>query len=284
MKKHIPSISIRIIAAVSLLAPFLAAYPAHAAGESEIEACISSAKRGFLKIPDDPSQRFLGKVREDTARCRGGEKAVDYRSSPYVDWQNYYATGDAGSKHEGRDAVTAIGEHLFPNGRGIDGALLDLEYQRMELIKFNLFDQNTYEEYIQGKDSRPGPTLKQWDEMRLPPGNKFYQEVGGDGPQLCKGSLIAYRTLTGICNDLINPLMGSTGMPFGRNMQFDTTFPRLELNELTRNRHGDRIGLLKPDPQLISRKLFTREQTEGNGCNLGMGDAAYSPNAIVRLS
>jgi hypothetical protein len=279
MKKHIPSISIRIIAAVSLLAPFLAAYTVHADGESEIAACISSAKRGFLKVPDDPSQRFLGKVQEDTARCRGGEKAVEYRSSPYVDWQNYYATGDASSKHQGREAVTAIGEHLFPNGRGIDGALLDLEYQRMELIKFNLFDQYTYEEYIQGKDHQPGSTLKQWDEMRLPPSNKFYQEVGGDGPQLCKGSLITSRTLTGICNDLTNPLMGSTGMPFGRNMQFDTTFPRLELNELTRNRHGGRIGLLKPDPQLISRKLFTREQTEGNGCTQGLGDAAYSPDA-----
>src|SRR4029077_12907436 len=34
----------------------------------------------------------------------------------------------------------------------------------------------------------------------------------------------------------------------------------LGLSELTRNRHGDRIGLLKPDPQIISRKLFTRQQ------------------------
>ena len=29
---------------------------------------------------------------------------------------------------------------LSPNTRGINGALLDLEYQRMELLKFNLFD------------------------------------------------------------------------------------------------------------------------------------------------
>jgi Animal haem peroxidase len=279
MRKHIPSITIGIIAAVALLAPFMVAYSVHSDAESEIEACITSAKRGLLDVPDDRSLRFLGKVREDTARCRGGEKAVQYRNAPWVDWQNYYAAGDASSKHEGRDAVTAIGEHLLPNGRGIDGALLDLEYQRIELIKFNLFDQNTYENYIKGKDGRAGPTLKQWDEMRLPPSNKFYQEVGGDGPQLCKGSLITQRTLTGICNDLINPLMGSTGMPFARNMQFDTTFPRLGLNELTRNRHGDRIGLLKPDPQLISRKLLTREQTEGNGCNLGLGKAGYSPDA-----
>jgi hypothetical protein len=62
-------------------------------------------------------------------------------------------------------------------------------------------------------------------------------------------------------------------------MQFETTFPRLGLNDLTRNRHADRIGLLKPDPQLISRKLYTREQTPGNGCNQGEGDPNYSPAA-----
>jgi len=279
LRKHIPSIKSRIVAAVSLLTPFLVAYSIQANAENEIQACITSAKRGLPDFPDDRSRRFLGKVQEDTARCRGGEKAVQYRNTPWVDWQNYYATGDFSSKKEGRDAVTAIGKHLLPNGRGIDGALLDLEFQRIELIKFNLFDQNTYDDYIQGRDGQAGPTLKQWDEMRLPPSHKFYQEVGGDAKQLCKGTLITHRTLTGICNDLTNPLMGSTGMPFARNMQFDTTFPRLGLNELTRNRHGDRIGLLKPDPQLISRKLFTREQAEGNGCNQGLGDAGYSTDA-----
>ena len=34
------------------------------------------------------------------------------------------------------------------NTRGIDGALMDLEYQRMELIKFNLFENKTYEQYV----------------------------------------------------------------------------------------------------------------------------------------
>lgn len=102
-----------------------------------------------------------------------------------------------------------------------------MEYQRIELIKFNLFDQDTFDEYIKGRrDGRDGPTLKYWEEMRLPSSHESYQAVGGD-KQVCKGSLITHRTLTGICNDLINPLMGSTGMPFGRNMQFETTFPRL---------------------------------------------------------
>lgn len=281
MRKHLWSNRLRVVVAALLLSPFLIAHSADSEteSESELQACIASAKRGLLDVPDDRSLRFLGKVREDTARCRGGEKAVQYRDTPWVDWQNYYATGDATSKKEGREAITSIGEHLLPNGRGIDGALLDLEFQRIELIKFNLFDQKTYDEYIQGRDGRDGSTLTQWEEMRLPPDHESYDAVGGDGEQICNGSLITHRTLTGICNDVENPLMGSSGMPFARNMQFDTTFPRLGLNELTKNRHGDRIGLLKPDPQLISRKLFTREQPEGNGCNLGMGDPGFSADA-----
>jgi len=247
--------------------------------DSEIQACVSSAASGLLEIPEDRSKRFMGKVQADTAYCRGGERAVNYQSTPWVDWSNYYATADQSSRKEGREALTKLGEHLLPNGRGIDGALLDLEYQRIELIKFNLFDQLTFEQYIKGRDGRPGPTLKSWDEMRLPPNHENYVEVGGAGKQLCKGELITHRTLTGICNDLINPLMGSSGMPFARNAEFDATFPRLGLNELTRNRHGDRIGLLRPDPQLISRKLFTREQKPGNGCNQGKGDSSYSTAA-----
>ena len=52
-----------------------------------------------------------------------------------------------------------------PNGRGIDGSLMDLEYQRIELIKFNLFDNYTYETYIRGIGGKPGATQKHWPEM-----------------------------------------------------------------------------------------------------------------------
>lgn len=279
MKRYISSITLRLTAIACVLPSLLLGTVISVMAESETQACIAMVKGGLLDVPDDRSQRFLGKVQEDTARCRGGESAVKYRDTPWVDWQNYYGTGDATSKREGPEAITFIGKHLHPDGRGVDGALLDLEFQRIELIKFNLFDQDTYKEYVTGRDGQAGATLKYWDAMRLPPDDERYQEVGGDGRQLCTGPLITYRTLDGTCNDLTNPLMGSTGMPYGRNMDFDTTFPRLGLNELTQNRHGDRIGLLEPDPQLISRELFTRQQTEGNGCNQGMGDANFSPDA-----
>jgi hypothetical protein len=158
-----------------------------------------------------------------------------------VDWQNYWATGDAKSLAYG--IVGPIGR-LAPNGRGIDGALLDLEYQRMEMIKFNLFDNTeTYEEYVTGrkqpgkKEKEYGPTLKTWDTMKLRKGYReyswqkkkwidAYEAVGGEAkPQTCPDEWKRFRTLTGICNDINNPLMGSTGQPFARNVEFETTFP-----------------------------------------------------------
>lgn len=262
-------ITCSLLCGLSLLSPVVVA-------DSDTKACIKMASSGLLEIADDPTQRFLGKVEEDTARCRGGKKAVKFRNTPWVDWQNYYASGDQQSKHQGDQAITRLGEHLYPDGRGVDGALMDLEYQRIELIKFNLFDQDTYQRFVTDP-TRAATTV--WDEMRLPPNHPNYTAVGGDGKQLCSGSLITHRTLNGICNDLANPLMGATGMPFARNAQFEETFPRLEKTELVRNRHAGRLGLMKPDPQLLSRKLFTREQTSGNGCNQGLGDSNYSTDS-----
>jgi hypothetical protein len=232
-----------------------------------LDACVKLAAGGLRPVAEDRAQRFLGKVQEETARCRGGERAVASRSLPWIDWQNYWATADGAS----RDDVRGDG-HLSRNGRGIDGALLDLEYQRIELIKFNLFDTTgTYSDYVRGRDGVGGPALKVWPEMRLPRTHPLYETVGGDGPQLCTGELMRFRNVSGICNDLKNPLMGSSGMAFARNVQFETTFPELGQNELTRNRHGDRLGLLKPDPQVISRRLFTRAQSHPERCREGHG-------------
>jgi len=243
----------------------------------ELKSCAEVVNSGFRPVAKERTERFLGKVQESTAECRGGEKAVKFRNTPYVDWANYWATADAGSMYPG---TTTIGSHLGPNGRGIDGALLDLEYQRMELIKFNLFDNSgTYEEYIKGRNGVSGPALKVWNAMRLPKDNPNYEAAGGDSPQLCQGELIRARTLDGTCNDIKNPLMGSTGQPFARNAQFETTFPDLSKNELARNRHGDRLGLLKPDPQVISRMLLSRQQSQPEKCAAGQGLPGYSADA-----
>jgi hypothetical protein len=240
----------------------------------ELKACAQLALSGFRKIAETRDQRFEGKVTEAADICRGGEKTLQFRMTPWVDWSQYWGTGDMSSLPTG---------YISKNGpklRGVTGALLDLEYQRMELIKFNLFDNNgTYQTYVTGRADTAGATIKTWPEMRLAKANPNYEAVGGDGDQLCKGDLIRFRTLAGICNDIRNPLMGSTGTPFARNVEFDTTFPDLGQTILTKNRHGDRLGLLTPDPQVISRKLFTRTQSKPELCNAGFGLANSSPDA-----
>jgi hypothetical protein len=61
--------------------------------------------------------------------------------------------------------------------------------------------------------------------MRLPASHSRYADVGGAGEQICKGDSIRGRTPTGICNDLRNPLMGSTGTLFARNVELQEAFP-----------------------------------------------------------
>ena len=238
----------------------------------EVQACAQAALQGFRPIAETRTQRFNGKVTQLTALCRGGTKAVQYRYTPWVDWSNYWGTGDLSSLPKGYLSTS------IPQFRGVNGALLDLEYQRIELIKFNLFDNNkTYQEYVTGR--KGGASMKFWAELRLPPTHPNYRDVGGSGEQVCRGELIRGRTLTGICNDIRNPLMGSTGTPFARNVEFDTPFPDLGRTDLTRNRHGGRLALLKPDPQVIQRKLFTRAQSNPAACNEGYGLPAFSKDA-----
>lgn len=237
---------------------------------TDLPSCVELAQKGFRPIADDRAQRFQGKVQPYTGRCRGPERVAQAASRPWVDWSNYWGTADEASLSS-YSFLPRIGR----NGRGVDGALLDLEYQRIELIKFNLFDNYTYQEYVQ----RGGRARNRWAALRLPPTHPSYAAVGGAGEQVCGGDLIRGRTLTGICNDIFNPLMGSSGTLFARNIQFEQTFPDLGLDELTRNRHGDRLGLLQPDPQVISRTLFTRPQSQPSRCNLGQGLPNADPNA-----
>jgi hypothetical protein len=248
-----------------------ASQPAPSGKQEEAKALLACAQMVIdearvLKIPNVRGERFQGKVSEATALCRGGEQALQFRGTPWVDWSNYWGTGDMTSLPSGFLSAK------LPADRGVAGALVDLELQRVELIKFNLFDNSgTYSQYVQGRDGVGGQALKVWPEMRLTAANPSYKDVGGDGIQVCKGDLIRWRTVTGICNDIVNPAMGSTGMLFARNVEFETSFPDEGLNELTRNRHGDRLSLLEPDPQVISRRLFTRIQSSPDKCQAGYG-------------
>lgn len=224
--------------------------------QSRVGSCLAYALGGFREVAQERSARFLGKVHEDSARCRGGEPAVAWRNTPWIDWQRYSAAAGPESRISGLAGKLGF---LSVNSRGINGALLDLEYQRLELLKFNLFDNSgTFPTFARDLDSPSGHVTRTWPEFRLPQDHPLYAKIGGDSPQRCSGELIRFRTISGICNDITNPLMGSSGQPFARNVDFESTFPELAIDPIAVNRHGGRIGLLKPDPQLISRKLFTR--------------------------
>ncbi|HSA87007.1 MAG TPA: peroxidase family protein, partial [Nitrospira sp.] len=190
----------------------------------------------------------------------------------------------------------AVFGDLGGNGRGIRGALLDLEFQRMEMIKFNLFDNSgTYEKYSQILRDPAGVFHTPWVEMRVtdqkPAGNDMDEQEYArlvarlkkdglttnpvDSSQQCTGESIRFRDLNGYCNDVFNPLMGSTNQPLARNVQFEAaTFPDLDEQQQspeTRNRHAHRLSLMAPNPQLISRTLFSRDQTGAVNCNEGHG-------------
>ena len=236
-------------------------------------ACVRTAMFGDVqRVAQVRTERFLGKVPETRARCLGGQYAVDYQKGPWLEWPNYWATRDTSSRVPLR--LFSDAKLIGPNAHGINGALYELELQRIELIKFNLFDNNgTYEAYVKGRGDDPGPILKSWPEMRLAPTDPRYTEVGGAASQqICTGNTIRFRTIDGICNDIYNPLMGATGQLFARNAQFDTTFPDLGRTDYTKNRHGNRLGVLTPDPQVISRKLLTRQQAHPARCRNGYGD------------
>jgi hypothetical protein len=258
------------LAALPSLGAYAADTPAKADPKKEeaaaLVACAKAVLAGIRPIAATRDVRFEGKVSDANALCRGGYKSEEFRLTPWVDWGQYWGTGDMSSLPSG------FLNNKGPEMRGVNGALIDLEFERIELIKFNLFDNSgTYQDFVSGRGTTNGPALKTWPQMRLPATDPNYKAVGGDGPQVCKGELVRGRTITGICNDVKNPLMGSTGTPFARNVEFDSSFPELGLTTLTQNRHGGRLTLMTPDPEVISRVLLTRAQSNPDACKAGFG-------------
>ena len=245
-------------------------------------ACAKRMVGGLRPIAADRDERFLGKVERDALACRGDARALAQRDVPWVDWTNYWSTGDADSRAQEWLGIVGALQHYMKNGIGEFGALLDLEYQRMELVKFNLFDNATWRTYVTGQDGKPGPVVNRWPEMVLKPDDPGYVHlrIEKDGHQRCAGPLIRHRTANGICNDIDNPAMGAKGQLFARNVQFEETFPDAGHTELARARHQGRIGLLNPDPQVISRKLMSRQPGVGaDTCNGGQGLPGNDPRA-----
>src|SRR5262245_52277377 len=65
---------------------------------ADLAACARVAWAGLRPVAEARTHRFLGKVDETRARCRGGTRAVERRHGPWVDWPGYWGTGDAASR------------------------------------------------------------------------------------------------------------------------------------------------------------------------------------------
>lgn len=251
-------------------------------------SCLRMVAGGFPTIADHREDRFAGKADVAAGACRGGADYALIQKTPWVDWQSYWSAGDIQSLPKLTPPAHPLLGIMTQAGRGFMGALIDLERARIELVKFSLFDNLTHRDYALGRINEKtkavidGRELRVWPEMRLQPEDPLFPLLRVEqttGAQLCHGEMIRFRTLTGVCNDIANPAMGSTGMPFGRNVQFGATFPDKQLTPEAASRHGGRIDLMTPDPQLVSRALFTRQQSDPAACNAGYGAGLNSGQA-----
>src|SRR5580698_3614585 len=120
-----------------------------------LKACVQAVLAGIRPIAATRDVRFEAKVSEANFLCRGGEANLQFRLTPWADWQQYWGTGDMSSLPSGFLSTKG------PEFRGVSGALVDLEFQRVELVKFNLFDNaGTYQQFVSGRNGVGGPALK----------------------------------------------------------------------------------------------------------------------------
>src|SRR5207245_9374778 len=88
---------------------------------SLIVSSLRLAQGGFRPVAATRIERFLGKDQEATAACRGGDHPLAFRATPWVDWSNYWTTGDSTNK---TTWFIPLPKHVSRNSRGEDGALL----------------------------------------------------------------------------------------------------------------------------------------------------------------
>jgi len=187
---------------------------------------------------------------------------VQFRLTPWVDWTNYWAPATWPPCLPASSLPRAPSFAESPAHSSI------LEFERVELVKFNLFDNSgTYQDFINGRGGVGGQALKTWPQMRLPATDPNYTAVGGAGEQVCKGDSFADAPSTAKCNDVRNPSWVPLETLFARNVEFDTALPEQGASEYTRNRHDGRLTLTTPDPEVISRVLFTRNQSTPDTCS-----------------
>ncbi|MEZ4744061.1 MAG: peroxidase family protein [Bdellovibrionota bacterium] len=202
-------------------------------------------ERTGAKVSKTREGRFLGKVTESQAKRRGGEQALKRNKTPWIDWGAYYGSRDV--KDEGKDQ-RGFANIVSGATSGHYGSLLDLEVQRVELLKFNMYDTNgEYDDYRSGNVTKKiFPSLQGLDcGEENDYGNKKWW----------------FRTTDGRCNDMQNPKMGMANLAFPRNADFMATFPDIERGNGPTIKNGIKVhyALNDPDPKKVSDILLKRD-------------------------
>ena len=85
-------------------------------------SCATKAARGLRPVAADRDMRFLGKEEADALACRGDARALADRGTPWVDWTNYWSTGDQSSKSTEWLGIVGALQHYLKDGLGGFGA------------------------------------------------------------------------------------------------------------------------------------------------------------------
>lgn len=161
-----------------------------------------------------------------------------HKSDPWVPWQWYQgARDDSGLSAGGEPGRIA----------GIGKALIDLDRERVELVKENLVDTNgAYGDKGTTKTIRnhkgKEATTKVWAAM---------QDGTSCGERTMANPLYRVRSIDGRCNDFENPPMGAQGERFARNVSIDSA------NKALKDFHEGN-GLNDPNPREVSHAILRR--------------------------
>src|SRR5258705_11860606 len=86
-----------VVVLVAVPAILYAVSPTARGELSSAYACYTLGKSGFRPLAAERQNRFLGKVKDFTMKCRGGDLALVAKQTPWVDWSRYWGAADPSS-------------------------------------------------------------------------------------------------------------------------------------------------------------------------------------------
>ena len=269
---------------VLLLVPTTELVPACSAAlrRDDVFGCGKMVGDGFRRVAGEPTGRFLGKVAETTASCRGGDHAhaipLDAvgRLGQLLGRPAMRRAGLRGPASPFRGHATAASRRRAPRPR--------VPAPSSSSSSTCSTTAAPIPDYVRGWQTGHIPNV--WNEMRLPSGDPTTRPVGGDvAKQHCTNELVRFGISPASATTRRNPAMGSSNSVCSarqRGLLVDVSRARRRRADAQSTRRPHR--LMTPDPQVISRRLFTRPQSH-RSCARTVSDSTATrrrPAATIR--